>query len=102
MDESNVSQVPYIMFFALFMLFINILRPSYSGFKSVTSYILLLLFWVSVLISGVRFATKHGDQFVQWPRLLPLPSTEEIEEIPTMAEKEGSMAPPEFAKTDVI
>ncbi|KAG1141427.1 hypothetical protein G6F37_005868 [Rhizopus arrhizus] len=98
----RIRVVPYIMFFALFMLFINILRPNYSGFKSVTSYILLLLFWVSVLISGVRFAAKHGDQFVQWPRLLQLPSTEEIEEIPAMAEKEGSMAPPEFAKTDVI
>lgn len=89
----RIRVVPYIMFFAFFMLFTNIFRPSYSGFKSVTSYVLLLLFWVSVLISGVRFAIKHGNQFVQWPRLLELPSTEEIEEIPLMTEKEGNMAP---------
>ncbi|ORE02789.1 hypothetical protein BCV72DRAFT_43735 [Rhizopus microsporus var. microsporus] len=93
----RIRVVPYIMLFALFMLIINIVNPSYSGFQSITSYVLLLLFWISVLISGARFAIQHGDQFVQWPRLLELPSTEEIEEIPTMTEKEGTMAPPDIS-----
>ncbi|KAI9283299.1 SacI homology domain-containing protein [Sporodiniella umbellata] len=94
----RIRVVPYIMLFALFMFFTNVIRPSYSGFQSVTSYMLLLLFWISVLISGIRFAVKHGNQFVQWPRLLELPSTEEIEEIPTLTEKDGDFTPPEFAQ----
>jgi hypothetical protein len=78
------------------MLLLNIVRPGYSGFKSVSSYLLLLLFWVSVLISGVRFAIQHGDQFVQWPHLVKLPSTDDVSEDGTVIEKEGNMFPPEM------
>ncbi|KAI9472050.1 MAG: SacI homology domain-containing protein [Benjaminiella poitrasii] len=93
--------VPYILIYALFMLVLNLVRPNYSGFKSYTSYFLLLLFWVSVLISGVRFAFKHGDQFVQWPHLVQLPSTEEISESSAFTEK-GNMVPPELQNEDVL
>jgi hypothetical protein len=78
------------------MLLLNLFRPSYSGFKSVTSYLLLLLFWVSVLISGVRFAIKHGDEFVQWPGLVKLPLDSETGE--TGAVKQGNSEPPEMQK----
>ncbi|GAA5796879.1 SacI homology domain-containing protein [Helicostylum pulchrum] len=93
----RVRVVPYILIFALFMLLLNIVRPGYSGFKSVSSYLLLLLFWISVLISGVRFALQHGDQFVQWPRLVKLPPTDDIAEASEFTEK-GVMSPPEFSK----
>lgn len=79
------------------MLLLNIVRPGYSGFKSVSSYLLLLLFWVSVLISGVRFALEHGDQFVQWPHLVKLPPTDDVAEVSDFTEK-GTMTPPEFSK----
>ncbi|KAL9549467.1 hypothetical protein MBANPS3_005195 [Mucor bainieri] len=95
----RVRVVPYILLFALFMLVLNVIRPSYSGFKSYTSYFLLLLFWVSVLISGVRFAIKHGDEFVQWPRLVKLPPTDGISEA-GFTEK-GNMSPPEITKEEL-
>lgn len=79
------------------MLILNIVRPGYSGFKSVSSYLLLLLFWISVLISGVRFALQHGNEFVQWPHLVKLPSTEDVCEAGGFTEK-GTMSPPEFAE----
>lgn len=97
----RVRVVPYILLFALFMLLLNIFRPNYSGFKSVTSYLLLLIFWVSVLISGVRFALKHGDEFVQWPLLVQLPPTDDIAEAGGVTEK-GNMSPPEIAKEHVL
>lgn len=97
----RVRVVPYILFFALFMLLLNIFRPNYSGFKSVTSYLLLLIFWVSVLISGVRFALKHGDEFVQWPLLVQLPPTDDIAEAGGVTEK-GNMSPPEIAKEHIL
>ena len=97
----RVRVVPYILFFAVFMLLLNIIRPNYSGFKSVTSYLLLLLFWVSVVISGVRFALKHGDEFVQWPRLVKLPPTDEIIESGGITEK-GNMSPPEILKEHIL
>jgi hypothetical protein len=97
----RIRVVPYILFFSLFMLLLNIVRPGYSGFKSVTSYLLLLIFWVSVLISGVRFALKHGDEFVQWPRLVKLPPTDDVSEVGGFTEK-GNMAPPEIAKEHVL
>lgn len=83
------------------MLLLNIIRPSYSGFQSVSSYLLLLLFWVSVLISGVRFALQHGDQFVQWPHLVKLPSTDDISELGGFTEN-GNMAPPEMQKEQIL
>ncbi|KAF1799276.1 SacI homology domain-containing protein [Mucor lusitanicus] len=95
----RVRVVPYILLFALFMLFLNLIRPNYSGFKSYTSYFLLLLFWVSVLISGVRFAIKHGDEFVQWPRLVKLPPTDDISE--TGFTEKGNMSPPEITKEEL-
>lgn len=97
----RIRVVPYILLFALFMLLLNIFKPGYSGFKSVTSYILLLIFWVSVLISGVRFALKHGDEFVQWPRLVQLPPTDDVAESGGVTEK-GNMSPPEIAKEHVL
>ncbi|RCH84508.1 hypothetical protein CU098_006519, partial [Rhizopus stolonifer] len=96
----RVRVVPYILAFALFMLLTNILHPSYSGFKSYAAYFLLLLFWVSVLISGVRFALKHGDDFVQWPSLVKLPSYDNVFEV-GYTEK-GSMAPPELSKDELL
>lgn len=96
----SFSQVPYILIFAIFMLLLNIIRPNYSGFKSYTSYLLLLLFWVSVLISGVRFALQHGDEFVQWPHLVKLPATDDVSEVGSFTEK-GSMAPPELSKEEI-
>lgn len=90
-------QVPYILLFALFMLLLNIVRPGYSGFKSVSSYLLLLLFWISVLISGVRFAIQHGNEFVQWPHLVKLPPTNDVCEVGGFTEK-GNMFPPEFSE----
>ncbi|KAI9344770.1 SacI homology domain-containing protein [Pilaira anomala] len=93
----RVRVVPYILLFALFMLSLNIARPGYSGFNTFSSYILLLLFWVSVLIAGVRFALQHGDQFVQWPHLVKLPPTDEIAEHSDFTEK-GKMSAPEFSK----
>ncbi|KAI7879226.1 SacI homology domain-containing protein [Mucor mucedo] len=99
-DESKalrVRVVPYILLFALFMLILNIVRPGYSGFQSVSSYLLLLLFWVSVLISGVRFALQHGSEFVQWPHLVKLPPTDDVCEAGGFTEK-GNMSPPEFAE----
>ncbi|GAN04253.1 conserved hypothetical protein [Mucor ambiguus] len=95
----RVRVVPYILLFALFMLLLNLIRPNYSGFKSYTSYFLLLLFWVSVLISGVRFAIKHGDEFVQWPQLVKLPSTDNISE--TSFTEKGNMSPPEITKEEL-
>ena len=82
------------------MLLVNLVRPSYSGFQSYTAYFLLLLFWVSVLISGVRFALKHGDDFVQWPDLVKLPSYDDVFEVGFT--KKGSMAPPEITKDEII
>lgn len=96
----RVRVVPYILAFAFFMLLLNIIRPNYSGFQSYTSYFLLLLFWISVLISGVRFALKHGDEFVQWPRLVKLPPTDNVFDVGVT--EEGNMAPPEMQKEKLI
>ncbi|KAI8382402.1 SacI homology domain-containing protein [Blakeslea trispora] len=96
----RVRVVPYILAFALLMLLVNLIRPSYSGFQSYTAYFLLLLFWISVLISGVRFALKHGDDFVQWPRLVKLPSYDDVFEVGFA--KRGSMAPPEITKDELL
>ncbi|KAI8391264.1 SacI homology domain-containing protein [Radiomyces spectabilis] len=90
----RVRVVPYILLFALFMFWLNVFRPSYSGFQSTTSYMLLLAFWISVVISGVRFAIQHGDDFVQWPHLVALPPTE-LETSETGTVEKGHMAPPE-------
>ncbi|KAK4509993.1 uncharacterized protein ATC70_006162 [Mucor velutinosus] len=95
----RVRVVPYILLFALFMLLLNLIRPNYSGFKSYTSYFLLLLFWVSVLISGVRFAIQHGDEFVQWPHLVKLPPTDDISEAGFT--ENGNMSPPEITKEEL-
>jgi hypothetical protein len=96
----RVRVVPYILAFALFMLLLNLVRPNYSGFQTYTSYFLLLLFWISVLISGVRFAVKHGDEFVQWPHLVKLPATDNVFDV-GVSEK-GNMVPPEMQKEKVI
>ncbi|KAG0170781.1 hypothetical protein DFQ28_001696 [Apophysomyces sp. BC1034] len=77
----RVRVVPYILMFALFMLLLNLFRPDYSGFQSNTSYLLLLTFWISVLVSGVRFALRQGDQFVEWPHLVPLVLTDDSDEV---------------------
>ncbi|KAI8971960.1 SacI homology domain-containing protein [Mycotypha africana] len=97
----RVRVVPYILMFSLFMLALNIVRPNYSGFKSYASYFLLLLFWLSVLISGIRFALRNGKDFVQWPKLVKLPDTEEVIESAEFTEA-GKMAPPELSKSDLL
>ncbi|KAI8997241.1 SacI homology domain-containing protein [Pilobolus umbonatus] len=88
----RVRVVPYILVFALFMLILNLVQPGYSGFESRITYLLLILFWVSVLISAVRFALDNGDKFVQWPHLVSLPDTTHTS---GMTEK-GKMTPPDF------
>lgn len=97
----RVRVVPYILLFALFMLVLNVIRPSYSGFKTFTSYFLLLLFWVSVLISGIRFAIKHGDEFVQWPHLVKLPPFDDVSEVSGGFTEKGNMSPPEITREEL-
>lgn len=77
------------------MLLLNLFRPSYSGVHSWVSYLLLLAFWLSVIISGVRFALRHGDQFVGWPHLVALPNYDELDAKGGIMEK-GGMEPPEM------
>ncbi|KAJ8656399.1 hypothetical protein O0I10_007967 [Lichtheimia ornata] len=91
----RVRVVPYILIFGLFMLLLNLFRPSYSGVHSWVSYLLLLAFWLSVIISGVRFALRHGDQFVGWPHLVALPNYDELDAKGGIMEK-GGMEPPEM------
>lgn len=76
------------------MLLLNLVRPNYSGVSSWLSYLLLLAFWLSVLISGVRFALRHGDQFVEWPHLIPQPDYD-TDTVDTISEK-GAMVPPDM------
>ncbi|KAI7868999.1 SacI homology domain-containing protein [Spinellus fusiger] len=90
----RVRVVPYVLVFSLLMLMLNIFQPSYSGFESRKAYLLWLCFWVSVVISAVRFSLRHGHQLVQWPHLVALPVYKEGIEEGTF-ESKGEMMPPE-------
>lgn len=92
----RVRVVPYILLFALFMLFLNLICPGYSSAQqSWLSYLLLLVFWLSVLISGVRFALRHSNQFVTRPHLVPQTDYDHVDFNEGVSEK-GSFAPPEM------
>ncbi|KAI9489823.1 SacI homology domain-containing protein [Zychaea mexicana] len=90
----RVRVVPSILVFGLFMLLLNLLRPGYSGVQSWLSYLMLLAFWLSVVVSGVRFAIRHGNQFVEWPHLVHQPDYDQFEAMGGVMEK-GSNLPPE-------
>lgn len=78
------------------MLLLNIVRPNFSGVHSWVSYLLLLAFWFSVVMSGIRFAIRHGNQFVQWPRLVPPPDYETIEADMGGVTEKGTSHPPDI------
>ncbi|KAI8143514.1 SacI homology domain-containing protein [Fennellomyces sp. T-0311] len=91
----RVRVVPSILIFGLFMLLLNLLRPGYSGVQSWISYLMLLAFWLSVVVSGVRFAVRHGNQFVEWPHLVHQPDYDQFEAMGGVLEK-GANVPPEL------
>ena len=90
----RVRVVPSILIFGLFMLLLNLFRPGYSGVQSWISYMMLLAFWLSVVVSGVRFAIRHGNQFVEWPHLVHQPDYDQFESMGGVLEK-GANFPPE-------
>ncbi|KAG2226042.1 hypothetical protein INT45_002508 [Circinella minor] len=90
----RVRVVPSILIFGLFMLLLNLFRPGYSGVQSWISYLMLLAFWLSVVVSGVRFAIRHGNQFVEWPHLVQQPDYDQFESMGGVLEK-GTNFPPE-------
>ncbi|KAG2176447.1 hypothetical protein INT43_005687 [Umbelopsis isabellina] len=68
----RVRVVPAILVFALIMLLLNLLLPGVTGISSRYVYLLVISFWFSVIVSGVRYIVANGSEFVQWPKLLPL------------------------------
>ncbi|KAH8548524.1 SacI homology domain-containing protein [Umbelopsis sp. PMI_123] len=67
----RVRVVPAILVFAFIMLLVNLIFPRTSGSNSTFMYLMVVSFWFSVLVSGVRYIVQNGSQFVQWPKLLP-------------------------------
>ncbi|EPB89786.1 hypothetical protein HMPREF1544_03449 [Mucor circinelloides 1006PhL] len=53
----------------------------------------------TVLISGVCFAIKHGDELIRWPRIVKLPSTDDISKA-DFTEK-GNMSLPQITKEEL-
>ncbi|KAI9317191.1 SacI homology domain-containing protein [Dichotomocladium elegans] len=91
----RIRVVPYILIFGLLMLLLNLFRPTFSGNHTWFIYILILGFWFSVVVSGVRFAIRHGNQFVQWPHLVKMPDFDELDLYGGITEK-GAMVPPDM------
>ncbi|KAI8580280.1 hypothetical protein K450DRAFT_280022 [Umbelopsis ramanniana AG] len=68
----RVRVVPAILIFAFIMLLVNLIFPRFSGSNSTFMYLLVVSFWFSVLVSGVRYIVQNGSEFVQWPKLVPV------------------------------
>ncbi|CAO3590086.1 unnamed protein product [Absidia cylindrospora] len=68
----RVRAVPPIVGFALIMLILHLLRPSMFGPRSLVTYLTILMFWLSVLVSAVKFSLRHSNHFVALP-LLSIP-----------------------------
>lgn len=74
----RVRIVPLVAIFAFAMLAFALLIPSSAGISPRTSSSLLFLsFWISVIVAACRFVFQHAEQYVDWPRLVPLPYLEE-------------------------
>ncbi|ORX56736.1 hypothetical protein DM01DRAFT_1319763 [Hesseltinella vesiculosa] len=71
----RVRALPPIVVFSLLMLLLHLLRPSLFGLHSLTTYLAILIFWISVLMSAVKFALRHSEFFVDLPHLLSPPQT---------------------------
>jgi hypothetical protein len=54
------------------MLLLNLIFPSVSGITSNFVYLLVVSFWFSVIVSGLRYIVQNGAEFVQWPKLVPV------------------------------
>jgi hypothetical protein len=61
--------VPPILGFALVMLLLHLLRPALFGPRSMVSYMTALVFWLSVLVSALKFSLRHSNYFVSLPHL---------------------------------
>ncbi|CAO3631245.1 unnamed protein product [Cunninghamella blakesleeana] len=77
----RVRAVPPIVVFALIMLILALLRPALFGPHSFITYLVIFLFWLSVLVSAVKFALQHSEQFVDLPALLGGPKAVDNEDI---------------------
>ncbi|KAF7723677.1 hypothetical protein EC973_001768 [Apophysomyces ossiformis] len=86
----RIRVVPYILLFAIFMLLLILIRPDYPGFESTSAYFFLIVFWLSVINAAIRFALRHGDQFVQWPHLVPVALPDDWDDIDSKGSVEGS------------
>ncbi|KAI8071575.1 SacI homology domain-containing protein [Gongronella butleri] len=73
----RVRAVPPIVLFALVMLLLHLLHPSLFGSHTAFTYLAVLVFWFSVLISALKFALRNSDYFVALPHLLSPPQTVE-------------------------
>jgi hypothetical protein len=65
----RVRAVPFIVGFALIMLFLHLFQPSMFGPFSTLTYLTILLFWLSVLMSAAKFSLRHSAHFVDLPNL---------------------------------
>ncbi|RUS13188.1 hypothetical protein BC937DRAFT_86184 [Endogone sp. FLAS-F59071] len=74
----RVRIVPLVAIFAFAMLSFAFLIPSAAGISPrSSSSILFLSFWISVIVAACRFVFQHAEQYVDWPKLVPLPYLEE-------------------------
>ncbi|KAI8332862.1 SacI homology domain-containing protein [Chlamydoabsidia padenii] len=65
----RVRAVPPIVGFSLVMLILHLVRPSMFGPFSTLTYLTILLFWLSVLMSAAKFSLRHSTYFVNLPHL---------------------------------
>ncbi|ORZ18050.1 SacI homology domain-domain-containing protein [Absidia repens] len=65
----RVRAVPPIVGFALVMLILHLLRPALFGPLSVVTYMAILMFWLSVVLSALKFSLVHSKHFVNLPHL---------------------------------
>ncbi|KAI9306102.1 SacI homology domain-containing protein [Cunninghamella echinulata] len=72
----RVRAVPPIVVFALIMLILTLLRPTLFGTHSLLAFLAIFLFWLSVLVSAIKFALRHSEQFVDHPHLLGPPKAD--------------------------
>ena len=85
MESHTLKQVPYALFFSLFMICAGLTLPRSSGTythplsyppaaHSSTDYSLsyYFMFWFIIFLLSLVFIFAHGVEYVNWPRLLPL------------------------------
>ncbi|KAI9032885.1 SacI homology domain-containing protein [Phycomyces nitens] len=78
----QIRLIPLCFFLSFTTFVFALFFPAHLGIESSLLYLFSLSFCFAVVLVTWRFIQLHGSEFVDWPKLIPLPTSPEYIEIP--------------------